>query len=98
MKPSNDREAITLILEGLTEKGIEPYEVYDSEEMIKVHTVEEAVEAVTAVDDASVYVRLPDGTESFIYFVQGNDPEEVACDYGVTLSEFIEPITDPWWN
>lgn len=96
MKPSNDREAITLILEGLSEKNIKPVRVWDGDEMTVVSTVEEAVEAVTAVDEASVHVAMASGEESFIWFVLGNDPEEVACDYGVSLAEFIEPITDPW--
>lgn len=98
MKPSNDAEAIFLILDGLREKGVMVTEVNDGEEVIPVSSVSDAVEAVTAVDEATVYVTKPDGSESFIFFVLGNDPEEVVCDHGVSLSEFIDPIVDPWWR
>lgn len=98
MKPSNDKEAIFLILDGIREKGVMVTEVWDGEESIAVSSVSDAVEAVTAVDEATVYVTRPDGGESFIFFVLGNDPEEVVCDHGVSLSEFIDPIVDPWWR
>lgn len=102
MRPSNDREAITLILKGLTEVGCKVTEVCDDtycpEELTPVNSIEEAVDLVTGVDEAVAYLDLPDGRSSFIYFVLGNDPEEVACDHGVNLSEFIDPIVEPWWN
>lgn len=98
MKPSNDREAITLIIEGLMAKGVTLDLVDDGGEEIKVHTVEEAVEAITAVDIATLCVDLPDGHPSFIYFVQGNEPEEVVNDHGVSLSDYIDPIVQPWWS
>lgn len=98
MKPSNDKEAIFLILDGLREQGVMVTEVHDGEEEIPVASVSDAVEAVTAVDMATVYVTKPNGGESFIFFVLGNDPEEVAADYGVSLSNYIDPIVDPWWE
>ncbi len=101
MKPSNDREAITLILDGLTNVGCKVTSVGDDtwnpEETQEVSSVQEAVDLVTNVDEAIVYVDLPDGRTSFIFFVLGNDPEEVACDHGVNLSEYIDPIVRPWW-
>lgn len=27
----------------------------------------------------------------------GNDPDEVVCDYGVSLSPVIDPLTESWW-
>ncbi len=101
MKPSNDREAITLILDGLTNVGCKVTSVGDDtwnpEETQEVSSVQEAVDLVTNVDEAIVYVDLPDGRTSFIFFVLGNDPEEVACDHGVNFSEYIDPIVRPWW-
>lgn len=98
MRPSNDREAITLILDGLRERGVVVTEAFDGEEMFKVSTTAEAVAVIMTVDEGTVYVRKPDGSESFIYFVLGNAPEEVACDYGVSLEEYIDPIVGPWWE
>lgn len=98
MKPSNDREAVTLILEGLEAQDVTPEVVHDGEESIPVHSVSEAVDAIMAVDMATVDLVLPNGLETFIWFVLGNDPEEVAADCGVSLLEFIDPITDVWWD
>lgn len=102
MKPSNDREAIALILYGLEQRGCKVTEVaqdtWEPDDLTPVTSVSEAVDLVMEVDEATVYVDRPDGGGSFIYFVLGNEPEEVACDYGVSLSEFIDPITDPWWK
>ena len=102
MKPSNDREAISLILDGLTTAGCNVTRVADDtwnpEDQTDVTTVAEAVDLVCGVDEAVVYLDLPDGAETHIYFVLGNDPEEVASDYGVSLSPYIDPIVNPWWE
>jgi hypothetical protein len=37
--------------------------------------------------------RMPDD-----YFVYGNDPEEVVCDHGVSLSPILDPLTESWWS
>lgn len=100
MKPSNDREAVTLILEGLVAKGHVIVEVQDDiwsgdpDDNVKTgNDVAEAVKAVMAVDEAFVIFE-----RGYIYFVLGNDPEEVACDYTVNLDPDLSNITDPWWN
>lgn len=105
MKPSNDREAITLILEGLEKVGCKVTKVADDtwcpNELTGVSNVAEAVDLVCGVDEAVVYLDMPADAkreESFIFFVLGNDPEEVACDYGVSLMPYIDPIVNPWWN
>lgn len=105
MKPSNDKEAITLILKGLTKAGCKVTSVcedsWNPNDLTAVSSVTEAVDMVTRVDEAVVYLDLPEGAEresTFIYFVLGNDPEEVACDYGVSLSPYIDPIVEPWWS
>lgn len=101
MKPSNDREAITLVLEGLSQRGLTITEVIEDtwcpDERTQVTTVQEAIDLSNGVDEAYVFVLTPDGDEGWIRFVLGNDPEEVVCDHTVNLSEFIDPIVDPWW-
>lgn len=102
MKPSNDHEAIALILEGITKAGCTVTQVMEDtwcpEDLTSVSTVAEAVALVCGVDEAYVYVNSPEDGEGWIRFVLGNDPEEVVCDHTINLSEFIDPITDPWWD
>lgn len=97
MQPSDDREGVTLILEGLETYGIKVDSVFDGEDLFAVDTVEEAVEHVFDVDTATVNVVHPDGSESFVWFVLGNpEPCDLVADYGVSLSEYIDPIVDGW--
>lgn len=105
MKPNNDREAITLILEGLVAKGRILDQVQDDtwdrdpNNNTKVSTVIEAVDLVTGVDEAFVYFKDKDGNQDgYIYFVLGNEPEEVACDYTVNLDPDLHNIIEPWWS
>lgn len=102
MRPSNDREAISLILNGITKAGCTVSRVIDDtwnkDDITNVQSVREAVDLLTGVDEGFALVDLPDGDDGWIYFVLGNSPEEVACNHTVNLSEYIDPITDPWWK
>lgn len=106
MKPSNDREAISLILSGMVEAGCIITGVVDDtwnmSDVTEASAPEEATDLVTAVDEAYVYLTAPvdtplGPTHGWVRFVLGNDPEEVAADYTVSLSKFLEPIVRPWW-
>lgn len=98
MKPSNDREAVTLILEGLVNAGHTIEYVNDGEDLYYTEDVAEAVQHVMDVDMAHVFLDLPDGGSGWVWFVLGNDPEEVAADYTVNLDPDLSSIVDPWWN
>lgn len=102
MRPSNDREAISLIIDGLIERGCTPLTSRDGEsEDLPYTDKESALDWLTSCDESVLFVGLPEGAEresTFVYFVLGNEPEEVVCDYGVSLSPYLDPITDPWWN
>lgn len=99
MKPSNDKEAIALILQGLVDKGHTITAVIDDtwakDDKTYTSDVNEAVALCTGVDEAFV---LLDDESAYIYFVLGNDPEEVACDYTTNLDPDLSNITDPWWQ
>lgn len=101
MKPSSDAEAMRLILDGLVEAGCKVTHVHDGEEPNPVGSIDEALVLLNNLDEATVWIDLPPGydrSNSFIYFVMGNSPEEVACDYGVSLSPLLDPIIEPWWS
>jgi hypothetical protein len=101
MKPSNDREAISLILGGIAKNGVKIVEVMQDtwcpDDLTPANDYEHATDLVCEVDEAYVYVILPNGLPGWLRFVLGNDPEEVLNNHTVNLSEFVDPITDPWW-
>lgn len=101
MKPSNDREAIGLIITGLIRRGCTPTIARDGENEdlpFARASRDEVLDWLTSCDESVLLVDLPDGSESYVYFVLGNEPEEVANDHGVNLEPFIDPIVKPWWE
>lgn len=102
MKPSNDREAISLIIDGLIKVGVTPTMSRDGEnEDLPYTDKDSALDWLTSCDESVLFVDLPEGADhptSHIYFVLGNEPYEVASDYGVSLSPYLDPITEPWWE
>ena len=81
-------------------------------EDVKGATEQATIDAIMAVDDCYLIVDLPERfvgledhpghqperTTSHIRFVMGNDPEEVICDHGVSLSPVLDPLTEAWWS
>lgn len=109
MKPSNDTEAITLILQGLADKGWTCYMVQDdtysndTADNVRVSSIDEAVEVCTGVDEAFAYLlkgddKAENGPSAWIYFVLGNEPEEVASNYTTNLDPDLDNIVQPWWE
>lgn len=106
MRPSNDREAIRLILTGLVAKGHKIVGFIDDtwNRDDKTYTADpnEAADAMNNVDEGFVLLCTKDsegtGDNAWIYFVLGNDPEEVACNYTTNLDPDLSSITDPWWE
>lgn len=97
--PSSDRAGIRQTVRALKSAGYRPAQVNDGEETISVTDCGEAkiIEALTATDQSWLYVTGADGTQSsWVYFVLGNDPEEVVCDYSTDLDPVIEPLYDKW--
>lgn len=95
--PTSDSAAIRQVIRALKAADHKLVSVFDGEEDIPVSTETEALEAITAVDEAWLYVALPDGELSSIFFVLGNDPEEVVCNHSVSLSPVLDPLTESWW-
>ena len=97
--PSSDTAAIRQVIRALKAADYPLVHVYDGEEEIEVTTETEAIDAITAVDDAYLYVRTPNrGILGWVRFVMGNDPEEVVCNHTTNLSPVIDPVTKAWWS
>jgi hypothetical protein len=96
--PSTDSAAMKQIIDALREGGCQLLRVNNGEDEIEVSTRAEAITELTAVDSAHLFVSLPNSNaEGWVWFVQGNDPEEVAADYTTNLSDWIDPVTEEWW-
>lgn len=94
--PSSDSAGIRQAIRALRGAGYTLVEVWDGEETVPVKNESEAVAAITAVDDATLFVRTPEGDrDPWVRFVMGNDPEEVICDYVVDLT-VLDDLIDTW--
>lgn len=100
MKPSTDREAVSLIIDGLIERGVTIRTARDgeNEDMDWNGDKDHFLNHLMSCDEGVMFVDLPEGRGSHVYFVYGNEPYEVASDYGVSLSPYIDPIVNPWWE
>lgn len=98
--PKNDTVAIKQTIQALLKAGYKLSKVYDGEEDIPVTTETEATEAITAVDDATLWIGEGVGflSAGWIRFVMGNDPDEVICDYTTNLDPVITPLMNEWWK
>lgn len=102
--PKTDRAAISAIIDGLIKAGCTPTVARDCEnEDLPYTDKNSALDHLTSGDESVLFVDLPPNDESgrestHVYFVLGNEPIEVAADYGVSLEPYIDPITKPWWE
>lgn len=112
--PTSDSAAIRQVIRALKAADIRPtYVEYgggDGVDITPTSTEQEIIDAIMAVDDAYLIVQIPAnwadethpghpaGRTSHIRFVLGNDPEEVVCDHGVSLSPVLDPLTASWWD
>lgn len=99
--PSSDTAGIRQTIRALRAAGYAPTEVNDGEETIDVKgaTEREIIEALTATDQSWLYVTNaagPRGRREWVFFVLGNDPEEVINDYTIALDPVIDPLYRKW--
>lgn len=96
--PSTDTAGIRQVIRALRAAGHTLLLVDDGGEEITVTTEKAAIEAITAVDQAHLYVTLPGGESTgWVFFVLGNDPDEVVCDYTTNLDPTIDDLTSSWY-
>ena len=95
--PTSDKAGIRQTIRTLKADGWELDFVFDGDEDTAVTGESEAIDAITAVDDAYLNVKR-NGKTGWVRFVLGNEPDEVINDYTVNLSDAIDPMTDKWWD
>lgn len=83
-----EEEIIRALTLAAMNKGWTPTHV-DHDDPVLVHTVDEVVEAVTAVDDCRVFFARNAESEAtaWMFFVQGNSGWDVLSDYTTNLDE-----------
>jgi hypothetical protein len=100
--PKSDEEGVRRVYDALVKAGYR-IGVQDGarEEFPPPMSKDDAVSEVMSCDDGFFIVFDDDSTEQqdrfgYIYFVYGNEPGEVVCDYTTNLEHVIEPLTKNW--
>ena len=100
--PSSDKAAIRQVIRALRKAGYVITGGHDGEDYFKVDpdVSEDTLidDFLTVCDESTLHVMTTQGIESFVWFVLGNDPEEVVADHGTSLSEVLDPLTEGWWE
>lgn len=94
--PSSDSAGIRQVIRTLKADKWELDSVWDGEESIPVTTETAAVDGVMAVDMAHIYFKR-DGEQGWVYFVLGNEPDEVVNDYTTNLDPALTTLTNSWY-
>lgn len=94
--PTSDTAGIRQVIRALKADGWELAFVFDGEEDVTVTGEREAIDAITAVDDAYLNVER-NGTTGWVRFVLGNAPDEVVCDYTTNLT-VVDMLTSGWYE
>lgn len=97
--PRDDRDGVNQTWKALTNSGY-TIVVIDGEGQ-EFHNLKrkEAIQEVMSCDEGYfVAVNEFGRREGWVWFVFGNDPDEVVCDYTTSLSHVIDPLTESWWR
>ena len=95
--PKNDRAAVRQIVLALVEAGFTVNTVdYGDGETELVHNVDDAIDEVMAVDESYLIFHDSRGNDFWVYFVLGNDPEEVVSDHSLSLGKIIDEVVREW--
>lgn len=94
--PKTDRDGIQQVMEALSRDGWKVVGVQDYEDDPVMDSYDEALTYIMDLDEARLLVARGHG-HGWVYFVLGNDPEEVVSDYTLTLSHVLDDLTEGWW-
>lgn len=94
--PTTDRDGVEQTWDALTKAGYTIDVVDGAGEEFKGLSRTQAVEEVTSCDDGYFRVLEGDQRVGWVWFIFGNSPEEVICDYTVNLEHVIGPLTEGW--
>ena len=104
--PSSDKAGVRQTIRALRAANHVITQVEDGASEVHDFTPTASEDAIIAevmsCDDGYLIVQLPEGANtlggntSHVYFVFGNEPFEVICDHGVSLSPVLDPLMASW--
>lgn len=97
--PSTDRSGVQRTWQALTDAGYSIVVQDGAGEEFKGLDKSSAVNEVMSCDDGYFLVFAEGESQrvGWVWFVFGNSPEEVICDYTISLEHVIEPLTADWF-
>lgn len=99
--PSSDKAGIRQVIRALRKAGYTLTGGHDGEDFFEVAadvSEDVLIENLMACDSSTLHTWKDGEGNSHVLFVLGNAPEEVACDYGVSLEPVLGPLTESWWD
>lgn len=96
--PKSDHIAIVRVIRALKKAGWNPKKItYPENVNVEGMNPTEIADQITENYDSAVLHFKKPANDNFrtqwVYFVLGNDPEEVVCDYNVSNEEFDNIVT-----
>lgn len=104
--PKSDRAAIWQFILALKKNGWKAIKITDPEFVVVTGDSAKAIANLIAdnYDECTLHFsnkEIQNGRTQWAYFVMGNSPEEVVCNYSAGIKEFTEiadQITESWDN
>ena len=93
--PTSDRGGMQQVIRAMRADGWEIDSAWDGEESLESPNETAAIDWVMACDQGHIYFRKGDET-GWVFFVLGNEPEEVVNDYTVNLTA-VDALTSSWY-
>lgn len=103
--PSSDKAGIRQVIRALRAADHTITMVHNGEENVRFKpdaSENDIIDEAMACDSSHLYVRLPgegplkERERGYVFFVLGNDPEEVVCDHTTNLSPVLDSLTEGW--
>jgi hypothetical protein len=98
--PKTDRAGVQQAVAALIADGWKMKHVNDGGDTVLVNSGVRAIHAIMAADTAILTVTRGTGapySEGKVWFVLGNDPDEVVCDYTTNLT-VLDTLINKWNN
>lgn len=104
--PKSDHAAIWKFISALKKGGWKAIKITDPEFVVVTGDSPKAIADLIAssYDEAVLWFsnkEIENGRMQWVYFVLGNSPEEVVCNYSAGIEEFVkiaDQITESWWD